>query len=103
MRKILSALLTSATLAAVATAATGSWDSWVSDDRCGAKIDPACSKTCLQQGAKVVFVTADKAVVKVTNPAKLQDHLGQHVRVKGDMDKGQGTLTGSSVELIKDK
>lgn len=103
MRKILSILLASAALTTISMAATGSWEGWVSDDRCGTKIDAACSKTCLQQGATVVFVTTDKTVIKVTNPAILKDHLGQHVRVKGDMDKGQGTLSVSSVEAIKDK
>jgi hypothetical protein len=103
MKKVFSVLLASAALASISMAATGSWEGWVSDDRCGAKVDPVCSKTCLQQGAKIVFVTTDKAVIKVTNPSVLKDHVGQHVRVKGDMDKGEGTLTISSVEPIKDK
>ena len=100
MKKMLFILLAAASMSTMSLAAAGSWDGWVSDDRCGAKVDAECSKTCLKQGAKLVFVTAEKSVVKVTNPDALKDHIGQHVRVKGTMDKDTNTLTVSDIKPI---
>ena len=101
MRKILLGMFAIAVLTTMSMAASGSWEGWVSDDRCGAKVDAECSKTCLKQGAQLVFVNTDKAVIKVTNPSLLKHHVGQHVRVKGDLDKEKKTLTVASIEAIK--
>ena len=101
MRKLLLGMFAMAALTTASMAASGSWEGWVSDDRCGAKVDAECSKTCLKQGAQLVFVNSEKAVIKVTNPAVLKDHVGQHVRVKGDLDKEKNTLTVASIEPIK--
>lgn len=100
MRKILLIMLAAASMSVTSLAASGSWEGWVSDNRCGAKIDAECSKTCLKQGATLVFVTTDKSVVKVTNPDALKDHVGQHVRVKGTLDKDKNVLTVSSIEPV---
>ena len=101
MKKILLGMFAVAALTTMSMAASGSWEGWVSDDRCGAKVDAECSKTCQKQGAQLVFVNTDKAVIKVTNPSLLKDHVGQHVRVKGDLDKEKNTLTVASIEPIK--
>lgn len=103
MRKILLIMLAAASLSATSLAASGSWEGWVSDNKCGAKVDAECSKICLKQGATLVFVTTDKSVVKVTNPGALKDHVGQHVRIKGNLDKDKNILTVSSIEPIVGK
>jgi hypothetical protein len=61
---------------------------WVSDDKCGAKganaKAEACTKKCLEKGAKVVVVTdADQKVLAVENPDALKGHEGHHVAVTG--------------------
>jgi hypothetical protein len=100
MKRILFIVLAAASLSTTSFAASGSWEGWVSDNRCGAKVDAECSKTCLKQGATLVFVTAEKSVVKVTNPDALKDHVGQHVRVKGTLDKDTNMLTVSDIKPI---
>ena len=66
---------------------------WVSDSKCGAKGAnagaAACTKKCLEEGAKVVVVTdSDKKVLEVSNPEALKGHEGHHIaatgHVKGD-------------------
>jgi hypothetical protein len=61
---------------------------WVSDDKCGAKgandKAEACTKKCLDKGAKMVIVTdKDQKVLMVDNPDTLKDHIGHHIAVTG--------------------
>ena len=61
---------------------------WVSDDKCGAKgandKAEACTKKCLDKGAKMVIVTdKDQKVLMVDNPDALKDHVGHHIAVTG--------------------
>lgn len=75
-------------------------DAWISDDRCGANVDPDCSKKCLEEGAKVVVVnTKDKTVIPVANQMSVKGFVGQHVTVTGTMKDGK--LTVASVKPIK--
>jgi hypothetical protein len=82
--------------AGTATAAQ-SFDGWVSDEKCGAKIDAECAKKCEAMGVKMVFVNAsDKSVVPVANQESLKGFAGQHVNIKGKLENG--SLTVSSVK-----
>jgi hypothetical protein len=65
-----------------------SFDGWISDEKCGAKIDADCAKKCQAAGIRMVFVDTDKNVIPVENPEMLKDLAGQHVTIKGKMDKG---------------
>ncbi len=63
---------------------------WVSDSKCGAKGAnagaAACTKKCLEAGAKVVVVTdSDQKVLSVDNPDALKGHEGHHVAVTGEV------------------
>lgn len=78
----------------------GALTGWVSDAKCGVNINPDCAKKCAEAGEKIVFVTSDKKVLEVSNPAVLKGHAGEHVKVKGKTVNG--TLTVSSVQVIKD-
>lgn len=62
------------------------FDGWVSDEKCGAKIDADCAKKCAESGVKVVFVDNDKKVIPVENPDALKGFAGQHVSIKGKLD-----------------
>lgn len=74
-----------------------SFDGWVSDEKCGANINPECTKKCLAGGAKVVFVGTDKTVTPVANPQSLIGFPGQHVNIQGKLENG--VLTVASVKL----
>jgi hypothetical protein len=70
---------------------------YVSDSMCGAKGaaagHEACTKKCLDKGAKMVVVTdSDKKVLSVDNPDALKGHEGHHVAVTG-------TVTGDSIHV----
>jgi len=69
---------------------------WVSDEKCGAKIDADCAKKCEAAGVPVVFVNNDKTIMHVANPESLRGLAGQHVDIKGKVENG--TVTVSSVK-----
>ncbi|HZQ21318.1 MAG TPA: hypothetical protein VFA89_00680 [Terriglobales bacterium] len=61
---------------------------YVADSICGVKgaapNQEACTKKCLEKGAKMVVVTdSDKKVLTVDNPDALKGHEGHHVAVTG--------------------
>lgn len=63
---------------------------WVSDSKCGAKgaaaAAAACTKKCLGEGASMVVVTdKDQKILTVDNPDALQDHIGHHIAVTGEV------------------
>ena len=65
---------------------------WVADDKCGAKAE-ACTKKCLDAGAKMVVVTdGDQKILMVDNPNALKGHEGHHVAVTG-------TVKGDSIHV----
>jgi hypothetical protein len=82
--------------AAAAADKAKSFDGWVSDEKCGARIDAACSKVCQAAGAKLVFVNIDKTVIPVANQQSLNAFTGQHVNIVGKLENG--ILTVSSVK-----
>ena len=101
MKKLVGAFFLVCALVANMAAANQTWDGWVSDTQCGAKVDKACSKKCLEQGAELVFVTSDKNVIQVTNPDKLKGLEGDHVKLTGTLKDGM--ITVASVTPIKGK
>jgi hypothetical protein len=77
--------------------AAQSFEGWVSDEKCGAKIDAECAKKCEALGVKMVFVNAsDKSVIPVANQDSLKGYAGQHVNIKGKLENG--VLTVSNVK-----
>jgi hypothetical protein len=61
---------------------------WVVDDKCGVKGAhagaEACTKKCLEAGAKMVIVTdGDQKILKVENPDALKGHEGHHIAATG--------------------
>ena len=66
---------------------------YIVDDKCGVKGAhegaEACTKKCIDGGAKAVFVTdSDKKVIAINNPDAIQGHEGHHVSVTGSMQDG---------------
>jgi len=98
MKKMLaiSALLALLVTAAMAGGSKGSWTGYVSDAKCGAKVNADCAKKCAEAGQPLVFVNdADK-----TNQEALKDHAGHHVKVEGSMDNN--TLTVDNVSMVEE-
>ncbi len=63
---------------------------YVVDDKCGAKGAhagaEACTKKCLEGGAKMVVVTdGDQKILMVDNPDALKGHEGHHMSVTGSV------------------
>lgn len=107
MRKVLSLCLLFCLVLSVASFAFAGDDKgdtvngWVSDSKCGAKGAnagaAACTKKCLNEGAKMVIVTdADQKVLNVENPDALKGHEGHHVAVSGH-------VTGESLHVMSVK
>jgi hypothetical protein len=71
------------------TSHSGRWTGWVSDAKCGRKIDPDCNRRCLASGeAPVLVVDGSGDILAVANPEALRNYPGSHVIVSG-------TLSGS--------
>lgn len=94
MKKVLSLCLLFCLVLSVASFAFAGDDKaetvngWVSDSKCGAKGAnagaAACTKKCLDEGAKMVVVTdGDQKVLNVENPDALKGHEGHHVGLNG--------------------
>jgi len=75
---------------------------WVTDSKCGAKGavagQEACTKKCLESGAKMVVVTdKDQKVLTVENPEALKGHEGHHVAVTGHVSKDSIYVEGAKM------
>ncbi|MBZ5704736.1 MAG: hypothetical protein LAN63_05235 [Acidobacteriia bacterium] len=96
------ALLALVATGAFAAANSGTWTGWVSDAKCGAKVDAACARKCTDAGQARVFVNdANQSVLRVANQDALKGHEGHHVKVAGSVE--DGTLTVSSVSMLPDQ
>ena len=73
----------------------------ISDSKCGAmhadKLNAACVKSCIKRGAAAVFVS-DGKVYKISEDSKdkVTPHLGEKVKVDGNVDGD--TITITSIE-----
>lgn len=87
-------------LTALAGAKKGTWTGWVSDEKCGAKVNADCAKKCIDGGQKMVFVNdKNHDVLAIANPDVLKGHEGHHIKVKGTVDNG--ALTVASASMMK--
>ena len=89
-------------LGALAWAGEGSWTGYISDSKCGVKgakeSAAECTRKCVQQGAKYVFVDdRDKKIYVVDDQEKVASHAGHHVVVKGTVEGD--TLKLSSIDM----
>ncbi len=107
MRKVFSLTMAFVLLfAVVAWAADSTMTGYIVDEKCGVKGahagGEACSKKCIEGGAKAVLVTDDtKEVVQIHNQDAIKGHEGHHVTVTGSMMDGQ--LHVDKVEMVADK
>jgi hypothetical protein len=76
---------------------------WVSDSQCGVKganaSAEACTKKCLDHGAKMVIVTdKDQKILAVDNPDALKGHEGHHIAVTGHV--GADSIHVESAKML---
>jgi uncharacterized hydantoinase/oxoprolinase family protein len=75
----------------------------ISDEHCGAKhadaSGAACIKSCVKQGAAVVFVS-DGKVYKIADSSKdkVANHLGEKVKVDGNFEGDTVTIDSITAE-----
>jgi hypothetical protein len=91
---------------ALVMAGEGSWTGYISDSKCGAKganeKAAECTKNCVKQGAKYVFVNdEDKKVYVIDDQDKVAAHAGHHVVVKGTVEGDTLKLRG--IDMASDK
>ena len=73
---------------------------YVSDRRCGKKVDAECNRQCFEQGAAPVLVLDEShEVLSVSNADELKKYLGAYVRVTAKRSGDE--LTIEKVEPIK--
>ena len=80
----------------------GTWTGYIADSKCGAQAanDGAreCTIKCVKAGATYVFVNdGDKKIFAVDDQAKVAEHAGHHVTVKGSVDGDMMKL--ASIEM----
>ncbi|MDP9269180.1 MAG: DUF5818 domain-containing protein [Acidobacteriota bacterium] len=91
---------TSAKASPASTTVTG----WISDDKCGAKGAnagaDACTKKCIEKGAKAVMVNdADGKVWAIENADAIKGHEGHHVTVTGHLDTAKKSIHVASLKM----
>jgi len=107
MRKVFSVcllvcmVLSIASFSFAADDKAGTVNGWISDSKCGVKGAnagaAACTKKCLDEGAKMVVVTdGDQKILNVENPDALKGHEGHHVAVSGH-------VTGDTIHVMSVK
>ena len=103
MRKLFPLITAFVLLFAVAAwAADNTMTGWIVDEKCGAKganaKSEACTKKCIEGGAKAVLVTDGKNdVVAIHNQDAIKGHEGHHVKLTGSMM--DGSLHVDKVEM----
>ena len=79
------------------------WNGWISDAKCGAKVNADCAKKCIESGQAAVLVTDDsKQVVQIHNQDAVKAHAGHHVKVSGKLQK-DGSIHVDKIEMLPDQ
>jgi len=106
MRGICIVILMSVTAAVAAPAAQkppagSTYKGFISDRKCGKKIDPACTKQCFEEGeAPVLVVDVSGEVLDIANGAKVTSLPGAHVEMKATKSAKDNKLTVLDVKKI---
>lgn len=75
---------------------------WISDAKCGAKVNADCAKKCADAGEKLIVVSdKDKTIYQVENQDAVKAHAGHHVTVTAT--DNNGTLHVDKVKMLKDQ
>src|SRR5580658_4936 len=68
----------------------GTWKGRISDLKCGAMVDAACNRRCIEEGQQAVLVEDETGEIRpITNTDSVKKHAGAHVEVQGTSKDGQ--------------
>jgi hypothetical protein len=68
----------------------GTWKGRISDLKCGANVDAACNRRCMDEGQQAVLVDDETGEIRpITNTDSVKQFAGAHVEVKGTTKDGQ--------------
>ena len=68
----------------------GTWKGRISDLKCGAMVDAACNKRCIEEGQQAVLVEDETGEIRpITDTDVVKQYVGAHVEVKGSSKDGQ--------------
>jgi hypothetical protein len=65
--------------------------------------NPHCAKQCIEKGSAAVFINEQgKELLRVTNSVSVEENLGYHVEVTGDIDSESKTIAIEAVKRLGD-
>ena len=68
----------------------GTWKGRISDLKCGATVNAACNRRCIEEGQQAVLVEDETGEIRpITNSDFVKKYAGEHVEVKGASKDGQ--------------
>jgi hypothetical protein len=68
----------------------GTWKGRISDLKCGATVDAACNRRCIEEGQQAVLVEDETGEIRpINNTDFVKKYAGAHVEVKGTSKDGQ--------------
>jgi hypothetical protein len=68
----------------------GTWKGRISDLKCGAMVDAACNRRCIDEGQQAVLVEDETGEIRpINNTESVKNYAGMHVEVKGSSKDGQ--------------
>lgn len=71
----------------------GTWKGRISDLKCGATVDAACNRRCMEEGQQAVLVEDETGEIRpINNTDSVKKYAGAHVEVKGTSKDGQITV-----------
>ena len=72
---------------------SGTWKGRISDLKCGAMVDAACNRRCIDEGQSAVLVEDETGELRpISNTDFVKNYAGAHVEVKGTSKDGQITV-----------
>jgi hypothetical protein len=68
----------------------GTWTGRISDLKCGATVNAACNRRCIDEGQQAVLVEDETGEIRpINNTDFVKQYAGAHVEVKGTSKDGQ--------------
>src|ERR1041385_3788247 len=87
------------------------WTGWFSDQKCASSraasgiftaTNPDCAKNCIKAGSPAVFISEQaKAVLKVKGYTGVQDDLGYHVEIQGNLSQAGDEIEVTGVKHLE--
>ena len=67
----------------------GTWKGHISDLKCGAMVEAACNRRCMEEGQQAVLVEDGTGEIRpINNTDFVKKYAGAHVEVKGTSKDG---------------